>query len=213
MNTCVLWRIFAILLLTVILAGCSTAPPQPILAKPLVHHTADLTISLRFLNEETLVQRHGRNDSRLYTNPYYGYPGLITKKKLIVFEFQATSIESSVAFALEDMELLIGRVVGNAKSRPYLSRIWGHNSRAAVDGMDHTMKKTILPRDFEVTPDNPVSGYLVFGENYPEEGGDALITMYVSTQSGDEGTIEIPLEFSADGLVKKSRENTGIFDE
>lgn len=192
--------------------GCSTAPPKPVVSEPIIYEIADLTISLRYLDEETLIARHGRNDSRVYSNPYYGYPGLITKKRLLVFEFDANTTESQVEFRLNKINLNIDDVRGDAKSRPYLRTIWNHYRLARTTAMDLTMKKTILDREFTVTPDEPVSGYLVFGENYPEEGGEALIVMSVSTPSGDEGRIEIPLQFSSDGTIGSLDANSGIFE-
>jgi hypothetical protein len=104
-------------------------------------------------------------------------------------------------------------VTGTAKSLQYLRSIWGHYDNADMSRIERTLKKTILDREFTVSPDQPVSGYLVFGENYQEEGGEGMLSLDVATPSGDEGTIEIPIRFSADGTVEGSGENTGIFSE
>ncbi len=196
-----------------LLIGCITAPPLPVLSEPIVHQVADLTISLRYIDEETLIARHGKNDARIYTNPYYGYPAILTKKRLLVFEFNASTIESEVLFKLNEITLRIGSVSADSKSRPYLMKIWNHYRLADTTSMDLKMQKTILKREFAVKPNEPVSGYLVFGSNYPEEGGDGLISMYVSTPDGDKGTIEIPLSFNADGKPGDSSKGSGIFSD
>jgi hypothetical protein len=186
---------------------------RPVLTEPLVHKTADLTLSLRYLTQEELISLYGRNDAFNYQNPYYGYPAVITKKNLIVFDFQATTLESTVQFELNKIFLEIDKVTGTAKSLQYLRSIWGHYDNADMSRIERTLKKTILDREFTVSPDQPVSGYLVFGENYQEEGGEGMLSLDVATPSGDEGTIEIPIRFSADGTVEGSGENTGIFSE
>ena len=65
--------ISTILALTVF-AGCNTVKPEPVVYEPIVLKTSDLTISLEYLDEATIEVRHGRNDARLYKNPYYGFP-------------------------------------------------------------------------------------------------------------------------------------------
>lgn len=175
--------------------------------------TADLGITLEFINKDVLIMRHGSHNSRQYINPYYGYPALITKKKFIVFDFNAKSTDSTVNFELDEIILEIGEVSGDAKSRAYLNNIWGHYSTSDIRGMDDTMKDTLLNREFTVSPDNPVSGYLVFGENYPTEGGEGLISFDVTTPEGDHGTLESALYFSEDGLTTPKESNSGIFSD
>lgn len=128
-----------------------------------------------------------------------------------MFEFNASTTESEVLFELDEITLKIGSVSADAKSRPYLKTIWNHYRLADTTRMDLKMQKTILKREFAVKPNEPVSGYLVFGSNYPEEGGDGLISMYASTPDGDQGVIEIPLSFNADGKPGDSTKGSGIF--
>ncbi len=206
--------ILFIIICHLLIVGCNTAPPRPVLSEPIIYEIADLKIILRYIDEETLVSRHGRNDSRLYLNPYYGYPSLITKIRLLVFELSAETTESEVEFSLNDISLEIDDVRGKAKSRAYLRNTWSIVSFTRTTLMDLLMKKTLLSDEFTVTPDTPISGYLVFGENYPELGGDGLLKFKLSTPSGDGGQLEIPLYFSDDGTPKKdSVGNTGIFSE
>lgn len=201
--------ILPILLFALVFGGCNTAPPKLIYNDPIVHEVADLRMEFIYLDEGILEHRHGHNDARSYVNPYYSYPALITKKRLLVFEFNASTVDSELEFRLNNIYLSIGNVSGDAKSRPYLHRLWSHFDVAEMTKIDRTLKETILDREFSVNPDKSVSGYLVFGENYPKEGGEGMIMMDIVSTSGDEGRIEVPLNFSADGMKKPG--NTGIF--
>ncbi len=213
-NTMKKSAIRVIIISHLLIVSCSTAPPKPVLSEPITHEIADLKIVLRFLDKETLVDRHGRNDARMYLNPYYGYPALITKIRLLAFELSAETTESEVEFSLDKISLEIDDVRGKAKSRAYLRNTWRIVSFSKTTLMDLLMKKTLLPDEFLVTPDTPVSGYLVFGENYPELGGEGLLKFKLTTPSGDGGQLEIPIYFSEDGSIKKdSADNTGIFGE
>ena len=206
---------YTILLTGIIaLVACNTAPPIPVMSEPIIHEVSDVKMEFRYLSEDVLKSRHGSNGVSGYINPYYNYPTLITKKRLIVFELTGTSTESTVMFKLKDIDLQIGRITGNAKSRPYLEKIWGAVDNVKLSSITKTIKKTLLPQEFTIEPDNPVKGYLVFGENYPQEGGDGMITFYVSTPGGDEGTMEIPLKFSSDGnLGTSTNDGPSIFSD
>ncbi|OQX28598.1 MAG: hypothetical protein B0D92_08085 [Spirochaeta sp. LUC14_002_19_P3] len=193
-----------------VLSACKTSPPKPVMSEPIVYQVADLTVTLSYLGEEELKSLYGRNDVREYVNPYYKYPGMITKQRLLVFNFEASTQENQIEFKLNDISLRIRNKGGDAKSQSYLNNIWSHYEQADLLNMEKIMRKTILPREFTVTPEKAVSGYLVFGENYPEDGGEGLITMFVSTPEGEEGKIEIPLQFSADGTVGE-KQGEGIF--
>lgn len=205
---------YIILLASILLlSACNTAPPKPVMTEPIVHEVADIRLNLRYLDEDELIFLHDSNDVAGYKNPYYKYPTLITKKRLVVFEFTGSSTETTVLFKLKDINLSIDRIAGPAKSRPYLENIWGHIDKVNLPAMTRTMKQTLLDREFTIEPGKPVTGYLVFGENYPQGGGDGIITMYVSTSTGDDGTIEIPLKFSSDGTLQTSEKEPSIFSD
>ena len=76
--------------------------------------------------------------------------------------------------------------------------------------MVYTMRKTLLPRKFTVSPDEPMEGYLIFGENYSNEGREGMISFSVSSRDGSIGLLEIPLALESP-MVKN--ENTGIFSQ
>ncbi len=200
-------------LAALLVSGCKTPPaPRPENTETLVLQAADLKVSLNYISKTELEKLYGKNDILGQKNPYVDFPGRISKKRFVVFQMTAETAESTVNFTLDDIVLTIHSKTGKALSRPYLRNIWGgFTDEYSLDTMDRIMKKTILPRKFTVSPEKPVSGYLVFGDNFPEEGGQARMEFQVSTPQGDTGTLELPLTFGPGGGVSDKKENSGIF--
>ncbi len=197
-------------------SGCKTpSPPEPEQAETRVLRKADLTITLSHIDKARLERLYGANTMVRQENPYVDFPAYLTKKNFVVFNFTAETTQSTVNFELPDITLAIHSKTGKGLSRSYLKNIWsGYVDTASLDAMDRVMKKTILPLKFTVSPKNPVSGYLVFGANYPVEGGKGEIRFFVSTPQGDTGSLELPMEFGPAGRTGKSENTgTGIFSD
>ncbi|MDF1568052.1 MAG: hypothetical protein P1P77_08535 [Spirochaetaceae bacterium] len=208
------FHVIVLVALTIaVLAGCSTAGPQPRTYETIELDAADLHIELTYVDDETIEYRHGRNDSRRNVNPYYKFPAVITKKNFYVFEFSAATAESTVNFRLEDIDFRKGLVNGSAKSIKYLLRIWSHYNQGQSQMMTNTLEDTLLPPEFSVSPGNPVSGYLAFAENYPSDGKEAEISFYLTTPNGESGRLAVPIYFYEDRVSDELPVNTGIFSE
>ncbi len=196
-----------------ILTGCASAAPEAKLSAPIVLEAGDLSISLEYLNRSTLRERHGRNNATNKINPFMDFPALLTPKRFVVFEMTASTTESTVLFDLDDLFLSIGGTNGDAKKAGYLGTIWEAYD-VDIDAMKKTLKDTVLPDKFEVTPERPVSGYLVFAEGYPPEGGTGELNLTLSTAAGDSGSLSRTIVFgSKNEDVVQEVENTGIFGD
>ena len=144
------------------------------MTEPIIHEVADIRLNLRYLDEEELIFLHDSNDVAGYKNPYYKYPTLITKKRLVVFEFTGSSTETTVLFKLKDINLSIDRIAGPAKSRPYLENIWGHIDKVNLPAMTRTMKQTLLDREFTIEPGKPLPAIWSLAKTIPREAGTVL---------------------------------------
>lgn len=202
-------RVLAILLF---LSSCISTPPVPT-ESSFTLESADLTIRLLPLSREELKRRHGSNTDRT-RNPFIDYPAQLLKKRIVVFETEISTEESEVLFQLDEFHLEIGGVKDEAASLELLMNYWkGYTSQEEAVLMRSLMRKTMLDREFSVSPDRPVKGYLVFAHSFPKEGGQAIISFNVSTPAGDEGVLEQAMEFTKTGGKKEKTGKTGIFSE
>lgn len=202
----------SMLLILMLLSGCVTKAPVAD-SRPIIHQTADLTITLRPLSYDVLKERHGSNHPDKI-NPFIDYPGQIPQRRIVVFEATFETEVSTIIVDLKQVKLTMGGSGGNAASQDYLIRLWENYIRnsAFQNTIPYKSRKFVLPGDFTITPGAPVQGYLVFAEPYPKEGGEGLISMTVSTDSGDTGELEIPLAFTEHGISDDTEDlNTGIF--
>jgi len=197
-----------------LLLGCrSTEPVILIDHDPILIEAADLRISLSYVDEARLEARHGHNDVRHYRNPYYGYPGIFSKRKIYVFEFDAATSSSTVEFKLKNIAMRKNNVEGSARSEEYLLNIWRPYNGGDSIAMVKTLKDTILDREFVVRPDEGVMGYLVFAANYPGDGSRISLSFYMSTPEGDTGVLEHDIFFQDGRVSAEKPESTGIFAE
>jgi len=197
-----------------LLLSCRSAePPVLIHHEPILIEAADLRISLIYVDEASLESRHGHNNALHYRNPYYGYPGIFTKRKIYVFEFDAATTSSTVMFELKNIEMRKGAVEGSARSKEYLINIWRPYNGGDSKTMVKTLNETILDREFVVKPDDGVTGYLVFADKYPVDGNKMTLSFYLSTPDGDTGVLEHDI-FIRDGRISAEKpKSTGIFAE
>lgn len=208
-----------ILLITVLLSltlftGCLTKAPIVDLPE-IVKKAADLTITLKPMDYETLKKLHGSN-REFYTNPFIDFPGQVPQRRIIVFETTFSTEVSTIDVFIRDIQLSIGGQSGKAASAEYLNNLWlGYVENTPYEAkLPAKSTKYMLPRNFTIKPGEPVSGYLVFAERYPKEGGEGLLTIPVTADNGDRGTIEIDMFFTESGLnTEKQEANTGIFSE
>ena len=204
----------SVLLMSFIVSGCYTRPPE-INVPEIVTKAADLTITLKPLDYETLKERHGSN-KEFYTNPFIDFPGQIPQRRIVVFETTFSTEVSTIDVFIREIQLNIGGQTGKATSAEYLNNLW----MGYVDNTPYEAKlpaksmKYMLPRKFTIKPGEPITGYLVFAERYPKEGGEGLLTIPVTAENGDRGTIEVEMYFSENGLdTEIPEDNTGIFAE
>ncbi len=212
-HTRIILPFFLLLALLAVSACQSPLPPEPQQAEPWVLREADLTITLSHISKARLEKLYGANTMVKQENPYVDFPAYLTKKRFVVFNFTAETTQSTVNFKLTDINLSVHSATGKGLSRSYLKNIWsGYVDTPSLDAMDRVLKKTILPLKFTVSPEKPVSGYLVFGANYPENGGKGEIRFFVSTPQGDTGSLELPMEFGPAGRKAQPQTGgTGIF--
>jgi len=184
--------ILAVLLL---LASCISKPPVPT-GVSFTLKSADLTIRLAPLNREELRGLYGANTDS-FRNPFIDYPAQLLKKRIVVFETEISTDESEVLFQLDEIHLTIEGVRDAATSPKLLMNYWkGYASQEEAVLMQSLMRRTMLDREFSVSPDRPAKGYLVFAHSFPKEGGEAMISFNVSTPGGDQGVLEQAMEFT-----------------
>jgi len=209
-----IFRLSAVILSGVLLISCITRAPVITLPE-IVKQAADLTITLKPLSYDVLKERHGSN-KEFYTNPFIDFPGQIPQRRIVVFEAVFSTEISTIDVFIRDIQLSIGGQIGKAASAEYLSNLWlGYVQQTPYEAkLPRKAHENMLPRNFTIKPGNPVNGYLVFTERYPKEGGEGLLTIPVTAENGDRGTIEIELYFSESGLdTEKPEANTGMFAE
>jgi len=201
-------------LLALSLSGCLTKAPM-VDVPEIVIKAADLTITLDPLSYDELKERHGSN-RRQRLNPYIDFPGQIPQRRIVVFDTVFETSVSNVDVAIREIKLSVSGQVGNAASVEYLNNLWrgyirGTPWEATIPAVT---RRTMLPREFSVTPGEPVIGYLVFAERYPKEGGLGLLEIPVITDKGDRGTLEYEMYFTEKGIDADAPEtNTGIFSQ
>ena len=184
----------------------------------IVKKAADLTITLKPLSYDTLKDRHGSNLED-YKNPFIDFPGQIPQRRIVVFETTFTTEVSTIDVFIREIQLNIGGKfgkIGKAASAEYLSNLWlGYVDDTPYEAkLPRKAHDYMLPRKFTIKPGEPVSGYLVFAERYPKEGGEGFLSIPVTADNGDRGTIEIEMFFSEHGLdTEKPESNTGMFSE
>ena len=203
-----------IALFSLLLSGCLTRAPM--MNQPeIVKKAADLTITLKPLSYETLKERHGSNHE-FYTNPFIDFPGQIPQRRIVVFDTTFTTEVNNISVFIREVQLTIGGESGKAASAEYLRNLWlGYVEQTPYeDQLPRKAKNYMLPREFTIKPGEPVSGYMVFAYPYPKEGGAGLLSIPVTAENGDRGTIEVEMYFSENGLdTEMPEENTGIFAE
>jgi len=195
-----------------LLASC-VSKPLVSTGPSFVLESADLTIRLVPLSREELKVHYGTNTDSI-RNPFIDFPAQFLKKRIVVFQTEISTVESEVLFQLDKIHLEIGGTKNSAASLELLMNYWrGYASQEEAVLMQSLMRKTMLDRKFNVTPDKPAKGYLVFAHSFPKEGGEAVISFNVSTPAGDHGLLEQEMEFTETGTEAKNTDRTGIFDE
>jgi len=201
------------LFIPILFLACTSKPITTSL-EPITKEVADIKISLSYIPEIELIKMY-KKDGNIFAN----YPGRVQPKKSIVFQLDISTEESVINFNINDLTLTIGAAFGNSRTQYQLLRAWGPYNNTLLE--ENKAKKLARTRMFNdevtVTPDQPVSAWIVFLENFPNQGKGSL-SLYLSTEDGDSGSIEIPLEFSADSdstklFNKTKKENPSIFDE
>lgn len=197
-----------------LLSGCITQPPSTA-NKKIIAKAADLTVELEQIPYETLKKLYGSN-RRDYQNPFIDFPGQVPQRRIVVFDAIFSTETSTIDVGIRTIQLSIGGQAGKAASAEYLSNLWkGYIKRTAwVNKLPDKAHRNMIPREFSIEPGEPVSGYLVFAERFPKEGGEGFMSIPVTSENGDRGTIEIEMYFSEGGTETAAPEaNTGIFAE
>lgn len=203
------------LIVLISLSSCLTQAPKSSIPT-ITKQAADLTITLHPLDYDALRELHGSNrqpDKKV--NPYIDYPGQIPQRRIVVFDTEFKTETSTIMINIREIELAIGGRMGKAASVAYLTRLWESyiDDTPYVNTIPDVARRTMLPREIVVTPGENVSGYLVFAEPFPKDGGEGLLTIPVSADTGDKGVIEIEINFEDPEAGVHQEKNTGIFAE
>jgi hypothetical protein len=193
-----LMKRFFFILLTLSLLSCATKPMVIPTTEPIITTISDITFTLTYLTEEQLEKTYGKNES-VFAN----YPGLLPRKKSVVFKMDISSPSIALKININDINLTIGDVTGTSKTQKQLLRSWNFyiESREMETSAKKMVKNTMFDETILISPGDTASGWIVFLESYPDSG-DALLTMNVTDESGNDGIIEIPLQFTDDGKTK-----------
>jgi arabinogalactan oligomer/maltooligosaccharide transport system permease protein len=110
----------------------------------------------------------------------YGFPNIIlTRLGFEGIQWKADAVSNFIAMMLTNIWLGI----------PFMMVI-------SLGGL-----QSISSEFYEAAHMDGASGWIVFLDSYPD-GGDALLTLNVIDKNGDNGIIEIPLQFTEDGKTK-----------
>lgn len=212
---------FLYLITIVLLLSACTSQPITMSTNQVSKVVADITVTLNYIGEKELIKLHKKEG-----NVFANYPGRFPPKKSVVFQLDISTEESVLHLNTDELFLKIGEISDSAITQDQLLRAWStYISKPIEEGKAKKMvRMRMLDDEIMVSPDNPVSGWIVFLENYPDDG-EAIMTLNMSTENGDSGAIEIPLDFTIDATTDRTpfakkeepeeteKENSGIFAE
>jgi len=193
--------------------GCQSKPHPTVASQSYVKQYGDITIKVHYMSYDELVAEHGSRG-----NPFIDYPSILTQKDLLTFRLEITTGETSLEIVQKDINFTLGEVSADPVSEHILITLWDPYSES---GSDRTRKFSTIRRyvskgTLKATPEEPLDTYLVFAKKFPQTG-KALLSLPISTDSGDYGIIDIDFLFTGESDLELDEEgnvkNTGIFSE
>ena len=192
------------------LTGCETTVNTRYVNAPEPHTDQYVEVSARFLGEEMLEQRYGRN------NPFVAPPRLFTKFEFQVYELYIDGVVAieQQPIALRDITFVFGGEVLYPLSASELTAIWRrevevHGRDSVQSGYSSTIRKALLPNSIG----SSAVGLLVFKGSFPLEGHATLAVphpRHFYATSGDntatEATSEVD-EVSPEGVSERRSES------
>lgn len=179
-------------LLTALLSSCASINEFSVTSDEHQRQFADVSLSLRYLDREELIARHG-----LEANPFVDYPGTVTRKQqIMVFEMEVSSIETPILIKQKNINLEFGDQRESPISEYHMKEMWvKYHSKREKDIRNRIIGQNVSQGELTADPSAPLKTYLVFVDKFPLYG-DAVLSLPIMTADlKDQGIIEFPFSF------------------
>lgn len=138
---------------------------------PVLFENEDVKIQLTPLPADILINLFGTKGN-VFTN----YPGLLMKKQAITYKIEINTKRDNIKFDLRKIILKIGEVSGQSQFQDQLLAEWKNylrtsNERSTAKSL---ASEYMFSNNFTVTPEQPVSGLIVFLKKFPVEGSKKI---------------------------------------
>lgn len=147
--------------------------------KPLkIERTEDLILTARYLDDNTLKQKFGREETNPFLSDYYS----VQFRRFLVFELSIENAGSApVKFLLNRLELQFGGTAMNAYNAFRINQYWEYKDEEAVKAVykarrERFVKENVLRDSVTIPAPGELKGYAVFTGNTPNYG---TATLYV----------------------------------
>ncbi len=157
-----------------IYSGCSTSRSALLLIdSPIkIAEEEGISITVRYLDEETLINKYGKKGNPFLT-PYH----TLQFKRIMVFDIRfKNSRQESIELILNRMELQFGGKAVQPTNRFHLAGFWefrddiDETKRTDRQKKERAIKKYVLPNSISIRSGGTAKGYAVFMGNLPRYG-------------------------------------------
>ncbi len=182
-------RISAALILSILLiSSCATDNKITTSFKTETMRIDDSTFTFQLLPEDYLGQLYGR-DGNVFAN----YPGLLSPKKIFVFQVDIEAGTGGLDINVNDFNFQLGEISGQSRTKRSLLRSWQTYLKddSSKDKAVKITKQNMFRDKIVIAPDETISGWIVFLENYPNRE-DAELSLKINNSMD----ISIPIDFT-----------------
>ncbi len=182
-----------LLICTGALLSCTTTNEYPVTSDAHQRQFADVSLSLRYIDREELIARHGEK-----TNPFVDFPGgIFDNKTMMVFELEIESTETSVFIQQKHINFEYGDKLSHPMSEFHMKGLWEeyNDNNREKDIRNKIIGDNVSQGKIEAEPDKPLSTYIIFRDKFPMYGESKLTLPIMTADLSDQGIIEFPFDF------------------
>lgn len=177
------------------LSSCISQPQEFAFDPPKSHEleTDDVSITLSLIPEDKLIEQLGKNG-----NVFMQYPALLMKKSQFVYQIDIESKNKELILNPRNIILTVGKASSQSKYRQQLIDSWSKylKNEEQMERAIQLTKRYMLDNKTKLTPAAPVSGLIVFLQDYPDlDGNDVSIRLGLEQEDGSLIEITVPLSY------------------
>jgi len=181
----VLKALFSIILIIFVISSCATNKFE-IQTSGNALKTAkekDIRLTLKFLDEKTMIDRFGKED-----NPFLSPPSALSLNKIMVFELNISNLSKEdlnreVMLQLNQIELQFVKVNKHPINQFHLKQFWEMKSKNSNYKISLLIKNNVVQNKLVLKEESNYKGLLVFIGNFPNYG-DAKVYVPVFREDG-----------------------------